>query len=125
MNYIQLKDKEIYPDNFTGIADYPSTKTRYHLKNGLLHREDGPAIEDIESEYSERRRIYFLTGEQFIYEKLLVLTKTALYLGKEMGKYDLYWFKFLTEDQGIKEFPLIPGMYQEKHFFELFEDLKE
>jgi len=42
METIKLDDSKDLPENYTGIAEYPSGTLEYFL-NGELHREDGPA----------------------------------------------------------------------------------
>ena len=39
-----ITEADRIPDNFTGIVEYNGTKEWY--RNGELHRESGPAIED-------------------------------------------------------------------------------
>lgn len=39
-----IEEVHVEPDNFTGIIEYQN-KSRKWLKNGLAHREDGPARE--------------------------------------------------------------------------------
>jgi len=42
MDILKLDDWDDVPENYTGIVDYD-----YHIEyylNGLLHREDGPAV---------------------------------------------------------------------------------
>jgi len=73
--------------------------------SGLLHRIDGPAVES-----SDGRNHWWIDGKNYNSTILLRLREENLFLGKEKGKYDLYWLKFLTENQGIQEFPIIPGM---------------
>lgn len=72
---------------------------------GLLHRIDGPAIE-----YADGTKQWWIDGKNYNSTTLIRLREENLFLGKEKGKYDLYWLKFLTENQGVQEFPVIPGM---------------
>ena len=44
--HLRLNYGDNFPENFTGIAEYPNGEKEWY-KNGLRHREDGPAVEDI------------------------------------------------------------------------------
>ena len=133
MKTIKVETSKEVPNDFTGIAEYPdggkewrkggklhreggpaaeySNGTKLWYKEGKWHRLDGPAIE-----YSHGEKEYWVNGESlqtsiFIYGKI--------FLGKEKGKYDLEWLRFLDED-GIEEYPIVPGHEYEfietKHF---------
>lgn len=127
MKVIKLKNEEPLPINFTGIVEGESG-TKVWYKNGNLHREDGPACEYTNgSKYwwveGKRHRIdgpaiecgidgtkeWLIEDTLYFLNKLEFFINKCLYLGTEKGKYDLCWLKFLTENQGVKEFPIIPG----------------
>jgi len=57
MKTIKVNNPNDLPENYTGICEYPSGNIHYYL-NGLLHREDGPAII-----FSHGTLEYFLNGE--------------------------------------------------------------
>lgn len=107
MNKIKINSVIEIPKDYTGIVLYPNLAT-YWYKERKLHRIDGPAIE-----YNNGNNSWYIEGKSYI-EEIDVAGK--LYLGKEKGKYDLEWFRFLTEE-GIEEYPNIPGMKYE--FLEL------
>lgn len=117
MNTLKLKIYEDIPSNFTGIVEYDNKSKRWY-KKGLLHRIDGPAIE-----WEDETKDWFLEG--FFYHSMIldILFKYSIFLGTEKGKYNLYWLRFLTENEGIQEFPIIPGMESYKDFKEVFEIL--
>lgn len=93
-------------------------------KNGKLHRIDGPAVEHWNGSkhwYVEGKRhrvngpafespdgtkCWYIEGEEY---KKIIKTQDKIFLGKEIGKYGLEWYKFMTE-KGIEEYPLIPGL---------------
>lgn len=126
MEILKLKQGEFVPRNYTGIIEWEGgvrawykemeyhredgpaierkNETNYWYINGKLHRVDGPAIESLNG-YKE----WYINGNLFGFSLLNFLVFNSLYVGKEKGKYGLYWLKFMTE-QGIKEFPIIPGM---------------
>ena len=122
MEIIKVNNFFEVPKNFTGILEY-GDGSKYWYKNRKFHREDGPAVEHLDG-YKEwwieglRHRtdgpaVIFPNGEKewWIEGKWYSkeITKTSIFLGKEKGKYNLEWLKFLT-DEGIKEFPIILGM---------------
>src|ERR1700691_6204728 len=43
MYILKIDYREDLPENYTSIAEYPSGILEYYL-NGILHREDGPAV---------------------------------------------------------------------------------
>ena len=122
------------PKDFTGIAECPNG-TKVWYKEGKRHREDGPAV--IYSGGGNQWWIdgnwYPFTGPVYIQNSngtfsnagttAESLIQTSIYLGKEKGKYGLEWLRFLTEE-GIEEFPIIPGMELDKNFKLLFEKLR-
>ena len=54
---IKLDDSKDLPENYTGIVEYPNGSIYYYL-NGIIHREDGPAIIS-----SFDNRYYYLNGK--------------------------------------------------------------
>jgi len=160
MKILKPKNSEKY----TGIVEWENG-TKYWYKDGLLHREDGPAVEWADGAkfwYKEGKlhridgpAIEYANGSKLWYEKgklhridgsavewndgikewwiegkfynqsdLEKFINYFLFLGKENGKYNLCWLKFLTE-QRIEEFPIIPGMHNALWFRELFQNLDE
>jgi len=136
MKTIKLKKHEIAPSNFTGIIE-SENGNKYWYKNDKLHRIDGPAVEYLGGtkewwiedklhrvdgpaiEYSSGHKEWWINKSVYNVYYLEYLFETAIYLRKEKGKYDLYWFKFLTET-GIEEFAVIPGMEIDQEYNELF-----
>jgi hypothetical protein len=55
---LKLKNGEGRPDNFTGIVEYPGG-TKSWFKDGLYHREDGPACE-----YSNGIKCWYKNGKR-------------------------------------------------------------
>ena len=102
---IKINDWNKIPKNFTGVAEHLISEIKYWFKEGNLHREDGPAVE-----YSNREKYWYVEDICYSIYKLQSLIQTSIYLGKKQnGDYNLDWLRFLT-DQGIKEFPIVPGM---------------
>jgi len=141
MNTLKLKENQEPPSNYTGIVEHVDG-TKFWYKEGLLHRENGPAAEYNDNktncwyveglihrldgpaiEYANGVNEWYIQDECYAPEMLSHLIKTSIFLGKEKGKYNLYWLKFLSETQGIKEFPIIPGMDKDESFKQLFETL--
>lgn len=115
---LKLKINELPPENFTGIVEYP-LGTKIWFQDGFPHRVDGPAFE----KYNGNKEWWISNMELGFFAQLLFSDrKDMIYLGIEKGKYDLYWLKFLTANQGIQEFPYIKGMETEKLFVSLFEE---
>jgi hypothetical protein len=97
--------------------EYPDGEKQWY-KEGKRHRLDGPAIE-----YSKGLKEWWIEGKFYLPKKLSELFKFSFCFGKEKGKYNLEWLKFLTEE-GIEEFPIIPGMKGHKEFIKIFESLE-
>jgi len=126
MKVIKLNGDENVPGNFTGIIEWGNGNKYWH-KEGKLHRENGPAVElwdgsknwyiggvlhRIDGPAVETYNGYkewYIEDTLYFLNKLEFFVNKCLYLGTEKGKYDLCWLKFLTENQGVKEFPIIPG----------------
>ncbi|HNC55216.1 MAG TPA: hypothetical protein PLP33_07220 [Leptospiraceae bacterium] len=138
MKTIKINDWDEIPDNFTGIVDHLITRNKYWYKEGRWHRTDGPAIERTNGrkewwvegersrldgpaiEYADGTKYWYI--ENYLYSPIWLdfLIGDSVFLGKKQkGKYDLNWLSFLT-DQGIKEFPMIPGMEKDSDFILLY-----
>jgi hypothetical protein len=140
MKTIKVNDICLIPDNFTGILDFlEGTKIWYKegklhrlngpakefpdgykewYKEGKKHRLDGPAIE-----YPNGLKEWWIEDKFYLPKKLSELFKFSFCFGKEKGKYNLEWLKFLTE-KGIEEFPIMPEMKEYKDFKRVFEKLE-
>lgn len=136
MKTIKLETDGSIPENFTGIVEREYISKEWY-KNGKLHREDGPAIEYsngkkewwIEDarhrvdgpacEYSSGYKEWWINKCVYNVHYLEYLFRYSIFLGKEKGKYNLYWFKFLTETRVI-EFAVIPGMETDQEYNKLF-----
>lgn len=123
METIRFNNCDSIPENFTGIAEYPNGDKEWY-KEGKQHRIDGPAVEHWNGSkhwYVEGKRhrvngpafespdgtkCWYIEGEEY---KKIIKTQDKIFLGKEIGKYGLEWYKFMTE-KGIEEYPLIPGL---------------
>jgi hypothetical protein len=140
MKIIKVNFDNPIPDNFTGIAEWGNGEKQWY-KEGNLHREDGPAIESPDGkkswhkegkhhrldgpafEHPNGTKYWIIENKQYFEEELLNLISSSLFLGKEKGRYDLEWLRFLAEE-GIKEFPIMPGMKEYKGFKQVFETLE-
>jgi hypothetical protein len=119
MKTIKIDYNDPIPDNFTGIAEYPEGEKEWY-KEGNLHREDGSAFEIA----SRVTNLWYLENKLYLPGRLSELIESSLYLGKEKGKYDLEWLRFLTEKE-IEEFPIMSGMKENAEFKMLFKKLEE
>lgn len=126
---ITLSYGEIPPENYTGDIiwemDYSGTTIKESRLDGKIHKIDGPAQVDFSG---LGPNIFRIEGVNYSYimKHFDSYYKNAIFLGKEKGRYDLEWLKFLTEE-GIREIPIIPGMENEKtpsNFIARFVDLK-
>jgi hypothetical protein len=124
------------PKNFTGIADF-SYGAKCWFKERKYHREDGPAVEWANGykewwiegkrhrtdgpaiEYSNGEKYWYIEDIFYTIHNFQSLFQISIFLGKQKGKYNLDWLRFLT-DQGIEEFPIIPGMEEDNNFIPLF-----
>jgi hypothetical protein len=140
MRTIKINYNEIIPNNFTGIVEYQSGDKLWY-KEGKIHRENGPAWEfpDGEKHWYKEDKLHRLDGpaceypdgikywyieNKFYYpNKLSELINSSVYLGKEKGQYNFEWLKFLTEN-GIEEFPIMPGMKEYVDFEKVFRILE-
>jgi hypothetical protein len=103
--------------NYTGIIKWGNGPKCWY-KEGKVHRLDGPAIE-----WSNGVKQWHIENNLYSPKELSNLISFSLFLGKEKGRYDLEWLRFLTKE-GIKEFPIMPGMKKYKNFKQVFEDLE-
>jgi len=140
MKTIKINFGEFIPSNFSGIVVFPDGKKEWY-KEGEYHREDGPAIEYTSGlkywykegnlhridgpavEYINGRKEWWIEYNLYLPEDLSDLINSSFYLEKAKGQYNLEWLKFLTEEE-IKEFPIIPGMKEDKEFKDIFEKLE-
>jgi hypothetical protein len=97
--------------------EYPNGYKEWY-KEGKLHRLDGPAVE-----LPDGTKKWYFEDNPYSPKILLKLINSCFFLGKEKGKYDLEWLRFLTEEE-IEEFPIIPGMKEYKDFKKIFNKLK-
>lgn len=136
MEVLKLNWKDPVPNNYTGIVEWNDGVKEWY-KDGLLHQENGPAIEwkNEKKEWwveGKRHRIdgpaienkngykeWYVDNKFYSVFELETYVEKLIFLGKEKGKYGLKWLKFLTEE-GIKEFPIIPGMEKDLIFKEVF-----
>jgi hypothetical protein len=116
MKIIKINKWDSLPNNFTGIAEYPNGN-KFWYKEGKPYREDGPAVE-----YSDGSKFWWIENYFCSLYDFQILIKTCLFLGKQKGKHNLDWLRFLI-DKGIKEFPIIPGMEEDNNFKPLFNQL--
>lgn len=105
------------PEHYTGIV-ISDVGDKYWYKEGKVHRTDGPAIELI-----NRNKRWIISNEEFFGFQLGDLIDLTVFISKDKGQYDLYWLKFFTET-GIKEFPIIPGMEEDKEFWIYFKKIE-
>ena len=108
---------ERVPRNYTGIVEF-LFGTKVWFKEGKIHREDGPAkelagghkewwIDDIEL-FEQAQILFEECGEVIILEK-----EIDIETGGEQIK--------VFTDQGIIEYPFIPGMRNYPPYKEFFE----
>lgn len=74
--------------------------SKFWLKNGICHRENGPAIE-----YKDGAKYWCL--ENYYYQPINL--KNYVVLDQYQGKYGILWYKLLDKDKVI-EYPDIPGL---------------
>jgi hypothetical protein len=67
------------PNNFTGIAIYPSGNKYWYVK-GKRHRLDGPAIE-----YSDGSKYWYVEGKKLTFEQFWEKQKNTEYAPKIMA----------------------------------------
>ena len=127
MKTIRLHHHKNAPIDFIGIVEWFNeeniTIEKRFLKEGKIHREDGPACEHISGrkewwiegklhredgpalEYSNWDGRFYLEGKRYKQINL----KDYVVLDCYNGKYDLMWYKLLGEDK-IIDYPDIPGL---------------
>jgi hypothetical protein len=136
---IKINSFNEIPVNFTGIVEW-GFKAKFSYKDGKLHQENGPAVEYSDKtklwykegkyyrldgpaiEYSDGTKEWWIDNIKYSPDYFSWLCKTAIFLGSEKGNYNLSWLRFLTEEE-IVEFPIIPGMKEDKIFQDLFNKL--
>ncbi len=99
MKTIKANSWEDVPKNYTGIVELPSG-TKYWYKDGLWHREDGPAVE-----HSTGYKDWCLEDE--MYDQIFL--ENYVVLDHSKGKHGIMWYKLLDKNQ-IFEHPDIPGL---------------
>ena len=98
---IRINSFQEIPGHFTGIAEY-ANGTKIWYKDGLRHREDGPACE-----YPDDAEYWYFEGK--FYPKINLESYVVLDYYK--GEYGIMWYNLLGEDQ-IFEYPDIPGLIE-------------
>jgi len=83
--------KEGKLDREDGPAVEYSNGIKEWYKEDKLHRIDGPAVE-----YINGRKEWYIEDNLYSPENLSDLINSSFYLGKEKGRYNLEWLKFLT-----------------------------
>jgi aminopeptidase N len=96
---IRINSFQEIPGHFTGIAEY-ANGTKIWYKDGLRHRENGPAVE-----CADGRKYWYLKDERYSQ----IALKDQIILDEYEGKYNLMWYKLLDKDK-IIEYPDIPGL---------------
>ena len=108
MKTIKAKYSNEIPDDYTGIVEFEYGSKAW-IKNGLWHREDGPAYIDIGYNGGEE---WWLGGERVWdsnWNKLNLRNK--IILSKEIHpKYPTVKVLKYIDEYGIKEQIIIPGM---------------
>jgi len=138
---IKINSFNEIPEKFPGIIEW-GTKNKFSYKKGKLHRKNGPAVEYSDEtklwykegkyhrldgpaiEYADGTKEWWIDNIRYSPDYLRLLCITAIFLDSERGSYNLSWLRFLTEE-GIIEFPIIPGMKEDKMFQESFNFLNE
>ncbi len=139
MEVLKLKSYVSAPKNYTGIVEWDNG-SKFWYKEGLLHREDGPAREYTNGDkYWDKEgklhrtdgpaivgingyKEWFVNGDLVGYTVLNFLVFNSLYIGKEKGRYNLYWLRFLTEE-GVKEYPIVHGMKDDDNILRSIQEL--
>ena len=122
MKTIRIRNYDNLPPSYTGIVQMP--KSKFWLKEGELHRENGPA-----KEWIDGSNFWYLNGlahridgpakewENGIVKEWWVEgkeykqinLKDYVVLDYYKGDYDLMWYKILGKNK-IFEYPDIPGL---------------
>jgi len=97
-------------NRFTGVIEF-SDGLKQWIKEGKLHREDGPAAEYFGGykEYFGGYKEWFLEGKQYSEINL----NDYIILDEYEGKYNLMWYKLLGKDEML-EYPDIPGLIEKE-----------
>lgn len=112
-NIIILCNDEKPPENYTGKIKWETGMIETRL-NGKVHNVSGPA--QVYGEEGFRPlKVFWIDDVNYSFKLEYVFPKNEnmIFLGKEKGRYDLEWLKFLTEN-GLEEFPLIPEMEKDE-----------
>ncbi len=109
MNIIEVNSFTEVPENFTGIIEHKAMKAKFWYKERKWHREDGPAVE-----IDNGNKEWWISSMPYNVTTLERYYKKYIFLGKEKGIHNLDWLKFLTENEGIIEFPYIKGMEESR-----------
>lgn len=133
--------KASYINGLPCYIEYSNGIKQWFNKAGQLHREDGPAIEWENGgkewfingnhhrmdgpaiEYPNGHKEWWIDGRYCSPHRFKFLIQESVYLGKSKDKYNIEWLKFLVED-GIEEFPHVPGIEQNSEFKILFDLIK-
>mgnify|MGYP003491503140 CR=1 FL=1 len=99
MNILTIESSREVPKTYTGIAEFSNGRKSWY-KDGLWHREDGPAYET-PSGYKQ----WWL--ENLFYDQINL--KDYIVLDHDKGKCGIMWYRLLDKDQ-IIEYPDIPGL---------------
>ncbi|HNC55211.1 MAG TPA: hypothetical protein PLP33_07195 [Leptospiraceae bacterium] len=99
--FVFYKKDTVYYHRVNGPAIIWKDGTKEWWINGKRHRTNGPAI--IHSGGEEE---WWIDNICYIFFGLRELITKSIFLGKEKGKYDIEWLRFLTETK-IEEFPVI------------------
>jgi len=127
MKTIRLYRDKPAPTGFTGIVEWFNeeniTIEKRFLKEGKIHREDGPACEHISGrkewwiegklhredgpaiEYSNWNGRFYLEGKWYKQINL----NDYIVLDSYKGKYNLMWYRLLDENK-VFDHPDIPGL---------------
>lgn len=135
---INLNYTQRMPENFTGVIKWEEARICYY-KKGKYHREGGPAIvyptalkywcfegkphrtDGPAIEYSNMEKEWCIEGNCYTPGYFKHLLKNTILVEVVKSKYNLYWYRFFT-DEGIQEFPIIPGMDKDPDFKEVFKN---
>lgn len=108
---------EIIPKNYTGIVEY-LFGTKVWFKEGKIHREDGPA-----KEFAGGHKEWWIDDFELLEQAQILFEECGevIILEKEIdAETGIEQIKVFT-DQGIIEYPIIPGMRNYPLYKEFFE----
>lgn len=101
MKTIRANYQAQIPKNFTGIVIW-WTEAKFWYKDGLRHREDGPAVE-----LASGSKFWYLKNQKYPQINL----NNHVVLDYSKGEYGLMWYKLIDKDK-IIDYPDIPGLIQ-------------